>query len=213
MSIVIVLASSLDLRQPATISRSIAHGCATLPVGVSPSGLVIPLGCRSNSMRVCIVQRSFTAVPTFIRAHVERLPGVVGIFSRDLGVPALDGQPVVSHSGSACRITEIRPEATGQQKTKEFDHGYETALRRTQADVVLAEYGTHGIKVMKACERANVPLVVHFHGADASKHEVLRRYAVGLSSDVRPGCRGDCRFSRDGAATTESWLPVGEADL
>ena len=127
-------------------------------------------------MRVCIVQHSFTAVPTFIRAHDERLPGVVGVVSRDLGVPALDGQPVVSHSGPRAALLRFARKLRGNSQTWEFDRGYETAFRRTQADVVLAEYGTHGIRVMEACRRAAVPLVVHFHGADASRHKILERH-------------------------------------
>jgi colanic acid/amylovoran biosynthesis glycosyltransferase len=129
-------------------------------------------------MRVCIVQRSFTAVPTFIRAHDERLPGVVGIVSRDLGVPALDGQPVLDGERPRAALRRLVWMLRGRSKLWEMDHAYETAFRRTQADVVLVEYGTHGIKVVNACRRAAVPLVVHFHGADASKHKILKRHAV-----------------------------------
>jgi glycosyltransferase involved in cell wall biosynthesis len=129
-------------------------------------------------MRVCIVQHSFTAVPTFIRAHDERLPGVVGIVSRDLGVPALDGQPVLDGAGPRAALRRLTWMLRGRRKLWEMDHAYETAFRRTQADVVLVEYGTHGIRVVNACRRAAVPLVVHFHGADASKHKILNRHAA-----------------------------------
>ena len=127
-------------------------------------------------MRVCIVQRSFTEVETFIRAHADRLPGVVGVVSRDLGVPVLDGLGVFPDAGP--RPALLRFARTLRGKLWEIDHAYETAFRRTQADVVLAEYGTAGVRVLKACRRAAVPLVVHFHGADASRHKVLRRYAA-----------------------------------
>ena len=128
-------------------------------------------------MRVCIVQRSFSDVETFIRAHAERLPGVVGIVSRDLGVPALDGEPLCDERPRTAlqRFTQI---LHGRGKLWEIDHAQEIAFRRTQADVVLAEYGTHGIRILKACRRAAVPLVVHFHGADASRHKILRRHAA-----------------------------------
>ena len=128
-------------------------------------------------MRVCIVQRSFADVETFIRAHAERLPGVVGIVSRDLGVPALDGKPLCNERPRTAlqRFTEI---LHGRGKLWDIDHAHEIAFRRTQADVILAEYGPHGVRVLKACQRAAVPLVVHFHGADASRHKVLRRYAA-----------------------------------
>jgi glycosyltransferase involved in cell wall biosynthesis len=41
---------------------------------------------------------------------------------------------------------------------------------------VLAEYGTVGVRVMEACGRARIPLIVHFHGFDASVHEVLHEH-------------------------------------
>jgi colanic acid/amylovoran biosynthesis glycosyltransferase len=127
-------------------------------------------------MRVCLVQRSFTQVETFIRAHAERLPGVVGVVSRDLGAPALDGRRVLPEEaprGGASRLARFLQ----SRRTRRHDErAYETAFRQTRADVVLAEYGTAGVRVLEACRRADVPLVVHFHGADASKHDVLKRY-------------------------------------
>ena len=129
-------------------------------------------------MRVCIVRHSFTAAPTFLRAHAERLPGVVGVVSRDLGVPALDGQPVLDDRSTRPALLRLTRMLRVGSTLWESDHGYETAFRRTLADVVLAEYGTHAIRILKACRRAAVPLVVHFHGADASRHKILSRHAA-----------------------------------
>jgi glycosyltransferase involved in cell wall biosynthesis/lysophospholipase L1-like esterase len=42
--------------------------------------------------------------------------------------------------------------------------------------VILAEYGPAGVEVMNACERLNIPLVVHFHGFDAYRNDVLESY-------------------------------------
>jgi glycosyltransferase involved in cell wall biosynthesis len=47
-----------------------------------------------------------------------------------------------------------------------------------QADVVLAQYGPNGVHVLPACRQLNLPLVVHFHGNDASQTDVLERYRV-----------------------------------
>lgn len=43
-------------------------------------------------------------------------------------------------------------------------------------DVVLAEYGITGVGVMEACHKTKVPLVVHFHGFDASHRQTLEQY-------------------------------------
>jgi glycosyltransferase involved in cell wall biosynthesis len=44
--------------------------------------------------------------------------------------------------------------------------------------VTLAEYGTTGILVADACQRIGVPLVVHFHGFDAARTDILDRNAA-----------------------------------
>jgi glycosyltransferase involved in cell wall biosynthesis len=54
---------------------------------------------------------------------------------------------------------------------------YEEVFRRYRPCAVLAEYGTAGVAVMAACRRAGIPLIVHFHGYDASMHDVLIEHA------------------------------------
>jgi len=49
-------------------------------------------------------------------------------------------------------------------------------FRRNKINVVLAEFGGIGAAVLKACKKFKLPLVVHFHGADAYKHEMIDRF-------------------------------------
>ena len=154
--------------------RSSSRICPTPPRRLGRIALSLVF---KELMRVCIVQRSFTEVETFIRAHDERLPGVVGILSRDLGKVALDGEPVLCDETPRTALRRITQILQRRGKLWEIDRAYETAFRRTQADVVLAEYGTAGVRVLRACRQAAIPLVVHFHGADASKYKVLSRYS------------------------------------
>lgn len=72
-------------------------------------------------------------------------------------------------------------------------------IDRHRPDLVLAEFGFHAVRVMEACPRARVPLVVHFRGSDlsaAGKLGVLRgRYrrlmqlAAGLICKSQPMAR------------------------
>jgi glycosyltransferase involved in cell wall biosynthesis len=41
------------------------------------------------------------------------------------------------------------------------------------------------VLIQPACRRAGVPLVVHFHGYDASRHEILERFAAGYQRMFR----------------------------
>ena len=49
-------------------------------------------------------------------------------------------------------------------------------LRAEGVEGVLAEYGVGGVEVMEACAAAQVPLVVHFHGFDAFRTDVIDAY-------------------------------------
>jgi glycosyltransferase involved in cell wall biosynthesis len=51
--------------------------------------------------------------------------------------------------------------------------GYLKILRHYQPCAVLAEYGPMGGQVLAACRIAHIPLIVHFHGYDASMTETL----------------------------------------
>lgn len=58
-----------------------------------------------------------------------------------------------------------------------FEEGdFMRSLRREKIDCVLAEYGPTGVGVLNVCRTLNLPLLVHFHGYDASKHQILEQY-------------------------------------
>lgn len=131
-----------------------------------------------SNMRICIVQPSLSAVSeTFIRSHAERLRDVCGVVHSLNGRPAIGDQSVLSQSLPARASRAIARRLRGQNWGAEIDAGYAAAFRQTGADVVLAEYGTVGSRIAEICRRCRIPLVVHFHGYDASKLEVLERLA------------------------------------
>lgn len=130
--------------------------------------------------RIAIIQPSLNvASETFIRAHGARLPGVAAIIDYHTGFPAIGGRPVLSvHWLHRARRKLVRM-ILRRNWAWEFDRICKVALRRCKADVVLAEYGTTGIRILDACRRTNIPLVVHFHGVDASKYDVIQDNAAG----------------------------------
>lgn len=130
-------------------------------------------------MRLCIVQPNLNGLSeTFIRQHDERLPGVCGVIYWSRALPWSDGAPVLSQRRPAQLIRGARRRLTGQPWQWEIDHGFATAFRRCQANVVLAEYGTMAVRALAGCRLANIPLVVHFHGYDASINEILEQHAA-----------------------------------
>jgi colanic acid/amylovoran biosynthesis glycosyltransferase len=114
---------------------------------------------------------------TFIRAHNERLPGAVTVVhTNGTLVPHIGNRPVLSQSVLSLAWRKAARLGTARPWEWEITQGYLAAFRECGATVVLAEYGTTGVAVWEACQIANLPLVVHFHGCDASKHDVLRDY-------------------------------------
>ena len=128
---------------------------------------------------ICVIspQRSGGA-PTFIRCHIERLPG---------RIKELYGGDVKSLRNG--NDVGIEPPLTLWRHSKQV--GARKVLKRSwkdlesaplkrylienQVDAVLAEYGPTGVMVMNACHQAGVPLVVHFHGYDAYEEPTLER--------------------------------------
>jgi len=48
-------------------------------------------------------------------------------------------------------------------------------IKKKKIDVVLAEFGPTGAAIYQICQKLNIPLVIHFHGADAYWDNYLNR--------------------------------------
>jgi glycosyltransferase involved in cell wall biosynthesis len=123
---------------------------------------------------LCIVKGS-GAVETFIRAHADRLPARVTLI-HELP-PRIDERPILSQSPLSRAYRKAGRLLRGREWEWEITSAYLEAFRRTSAKAVLAEFGQSGVAVLAACRRMRLPLIVHFHGADISKHAVLSTYA------------------------------------
>lgn len=113
------------------------------------------------------------ASETFIRAHVERMPArTVLVHSWP---PTIAQQTALSlPERVAYKLGRM---LFGHELQRETTAAYVKAFRRHRAAAVLAEYGTTGVLVMEACRKLEIPLVVHFHGYDASVRDVLEENA------------------------------------
>jgi glycosyltransferase involved in cell wall biosynthesis len=140
-----------------------------------------------QTLRLCIITPSPPGYSeTFIRAHIEHLPVELDLltgqstmlFDSD-GRPLLSG-PVRLGLRVVAAITRI-PETKWTQAAFHYAsrsiraRGLRQWLRRHPVDVVLVEYGTKGASVFDLLP-PDLPLVVHFHGYDAYKQDVLDRY-------------------------------------
>jgi glycosyltransferase involved in cell wall biosynthesis len=107
---------------------------------------------------------------TFIRAHIDRLPAnVVPVCGF---IPHVGGRPVLSQSLAARSLRKLGRTLRGQSWDDEITAAYARVFRQ-RPGVVLAEYGTVGARVVDACAVTGLPLVVHFHGFDATVRSVV----------------------------------------
>jgi glycosyltransferase involved in cell wall biosynthesis len=127
---------------------------------------------------------------TFIRAHIERLDGNVTYLygyaldfktDDDINLKDYYAQP----PSYADRLLSLLPHylffRINIKRQKEFTREalIQRFIQENKIDVVLAEYGTSGSFITPICKALNVPLIVHFHGFDASKYRVLEEFKDG----------------------------------
>ncbi len=132
-------------------------------------------------MNICVIvpeQGGYSE--TFIRAHIERLPGRTtylygGLFptrkaNDELLLPVPSYVERVRRSllsrvfGVDFSEERLRGEALGQYFKS---HGI---------NAVLAEYGPTATRVMDVCKRSKVALIAHFHGYDAYETQTLKDF-------------------------------------
>lgn len=132
-------------------------------------------------MNICVlVPNKDVYSETFIRAHIERLPGkITSLYGWVFPTYLANGKLLLPPPQF---IEKVRRSLLHRLLKFNFD---EDALRRralhrflrdNAIDVVLAQFGHMGTRVMDVCEKAGVPLVVHFHGADAYDYATLKEF-------------------------------------
>jgi glycosyltransferase involved in cell wall biosynthesis len=122
----------------------------------------------------CVVTENPADLQTsFVQTHVKHLPGQVIAIAGFL--PHEGSRPVLSQAVQARLARKMRRIVTGKGWDDEITRSYAAVFRR--ASVVLAEFGPTGVRVLPACMLTRVPLVVHFHGYDASVSDVLQQFS------------------------------------
>lgn len=128
-------------------------------------------------MNLAIVSPSQKAYSeTFIQQH-KNIPGVnVKYYYGGLIPGFLEGNGELV---SLSLFDRVKRQLRLKFKYPEFtwaEDGFYKSLKKQRIDCVLAEYGLTGACVMKVCRKLNIPLVIHFHGYDASKNEIIEQY-------------------------------------
>jgi glycosyltransferase involved in cell wall biosynthesis len=127
---------------------------------------------------------------TFIRAHIDQLYGnVFYLYGWDLDFKTQAGVSLseLYRQGSSflTKLKSLLPHyiyfRLAQKRKKNYTKQalIKRYLQEHQIDVVLAEYGTAGSFITPICKSLNLPLLVHFHGFDASRKDILNTFKKG----------------------------------
>ncbi|MBC7914682.1 MAG: glycosyltransferase [Pyrinomonadaceae bacterium] len=151
-----------------------------------------------SDYNLCIIKPNKSVYSeTFIAQHINRLKGNVKVLYGG-------AFPVYDHNGKHLIKSKwlilsylFQKRILKKKSIALRDKALVSYLKEEKINVVLAEYGYVGGMVSRACELAGVPLVVHFHGADAHHKATVAKYLafykkcfayasaiVGVSNDM-----------------------------
>jgi len=125
---------------------------------------------------VCIISpRKGEYSETFVQAHITRLPAAIRVLHGEYFPRFRDnGRRLMSLFERG--VTLILKNGLQLRQTRFERAALRRYLRQEKIDVVLAEFGPTGAEVWEVCRAAGVPLVVYFHGADATRDGLLRTH-------------------------------------
>tara|TARA_R100000935_G_C2825571_1_gene162097 strand:- start:169 stop:1275 length:1107 start_codon:yes stop_codon:yes gene_type:complete len=112
---------------------------------------------------------------TFIQAHKNFLKGNIFYYYGDGSNINLEGD-VDFLSSNRRRYLKIKKNIFGLPQDYIHESKILRSLYRNKIEVILIEYGTHASDLLPILKKAKLPFVVHFHGYDASVHEIIKQY-------------------------------------
>ncbi|WP_299123552.1 glycosyltransferase [uncultured Winogradskyella sp.] len=111
---------------------------------------------------------------TFIQAHKNYLKDQVFYYFGPAGRIKLEGRENLVSKTKLFRFRIV-------QKINKYESYYIneqsilTSLKKNAIDVILVEYGNHAYNLISLLKDSNLPVVVHFHGYDASAYKTVKK--------------------------------------
>lgn len=112
---------------------------------------------------------------TFIQAHKKFLMGKIFYYYGNGSNIKLEGN-VDLLSSNRRRYLKIKKNIFRLPQNYIHESKILRSLDRNRIEVVLVEYGTHASDLLPILQKAALPFVVHFHGYDATVHEIIKKH-------------------------------------
>lgn len=128
-------------------------------------------------MNIAIVSPSKRAYSeTFIQAHQEYLKGTLFFYSNGEIPTEVSGD--VIYISRKKRLLDILKGHFNLNRFSLTEQALITSLKKNKIDLIFAEYGTAGLKMLPVCKELDLPLIVHFHGFDASRRDLVNNTSI-----------------------------------
>ena len=141
-------------------------------------------GAVNESRVLCIVSpRKSAYSETFIANHVAHLPfAMERLYGRPLPCYDQRDRNLLGKLAFLVFLPYLWSDVFGLRAEVLLERFHRLVigrhLRRKRVRAVLAEYGRTGVAMLGPCRSAGVPMVVHFHGADAYQAHHLEKYGA-----------------------------------
>ena len=111
---------------------------------------------------------------TFIQAHKNLLKGTIYYYYGSLSNMKLEGKGEILKGKKRLLLKAV-------DKIKGANYYAEKqallqSLKNNKIDIILAEYGTTAALFIDVIKESKIPLIIHFHGYDASKYETIKQF-------------------------------------
>jgi colanic acid/amylovoran biosynthesis glycosyltransferase len=138
-------------------------------------------------LAICSPSRN-TYSETFIQAH-KQIPGVETKFYYGGGLPEkLEGYGPLKSMGRFREIGKSIKLNFFPSPFSDDEQALIQSFKREKINCVLAEYGPTGVKLLNVCKHLNLPLIVHFHGYDASIDLIIEKNKKGYEALFSYAC-------------------------
>ena len=129
-------------------------------------------------MRICIARSQKNAYSeTFIRDQIKGLAERADVIAIHSGrLPERDEEGRLLTPFLFWVLHKVVKTITGKRNNFFIHYGLKRLLIKNKVDVVLANYGLTGAHFVPVCSSLKIPLVVIFHGFDATKKQLLKKY-------------------------------------
>lgn len=130
-------------------------------------------------MRICITRSSRNAYSeTFIRDQIAGFRKWADVYTIHSGrLPEKNENGALLNSKLFWGLHKVLKVVLGRNNFF-GNYGVKKYLKDNKIEVVLANYGMPGAHMMSVCKDLNIPLLVIFHGHDATDKKLLQEYKV-----------------------------------